>query len=83
MKPLPTDTMLLDGSGALYFVRKRPQAEPMTRQELRESSPHGAIEWQQKNYFGFFAFLAAMSTGLITAGLIAHGIRIVFDLVAK
>lgn len=39
----PTDMLLLDGSGALYFVARQPQATKMTRQEMRESSQSGVV----------------------------------------
>lgn len=44
MKPLPTDTMLLDGSGVIRFERKKPQAERWTRQDMRDNLPSGVVE---------------------------------------
>lgn len=40
----PTDMLLLDGAGYLYFVARQPQATKMTRQEMREHSPSGVVK---------------------------------------
>lgn len=66
MKPLPTDTMLLDGSGVLYFVRKKPQAERWTRQDMRENSPSGVIKWRKRNLIGDVTFV------LVNVGIIGY-----------
>lgn len=72
MKPLPTDTMLLDGSGALYFVRKKPQAERWTRQDMRENSPSGVVERHKRNRFGAVVLYSVAAFGLLNAGIIGY-----------
>lgn len=72
MKPLPTDTMLLDGSGAIRFERKKPQAERWTLQDMRENSPSGVIEWHKKNYLAVAIMYSIMVFGMINAGIIGY-----------
>lgn len=72
MRSLPTDTMLLDGSGDLNWQRKKPKAERFTRQELREASPSGVVEFQKKNYFGFWAFISVMAISFVNALIAAY-----------
>lgn len=72
MKPLPSDTMLLDGSGALHFVRKKPQAERWTRQDMRENSPSGVVEWHKRNRFGAVVLYSVAAFGLLNAGIIGY-----------
>ena len=72
MKPLPTDTMLLDGSGVIRFERKKPQAERWARQDMRENSPSGVIQWHKRNWSGAVVMYSVGVFGLINATIIGY-----------
>lgn len=64
----PTDMLLLDGTGYLYFVARQPQATKMTRQEMREHSPSGAVQMDSMLGRTFtYRFLAAAAIVAVSA----------------